>query len=172
MTHLGEFLSALVDGELSGTELDRANAHLAACGACRVEAQALRQLKRQLRALAEVADADGMTARLLAMAGEQAVPAGPVPARRLALAPGAPRRRRRFRRRGRYTLWGTVSLVVVGVGSAAFSMGGGSPGPRITPPVEVFDVQHAITSGDVPFAEPGEPADVSARFLVGAARPH
>ena len=45
---------ALVDGELSGTELDRANAHVAACGACRVEANALRRLKHELRALGEV----------------------------------------------------------------------------------------------------------------------
>jgi hypothetical protein len=53
-----------------------------------------------------------------------------------------------------------VSLVVVGIGTAAFSMGGGSgtPGPRITPQVEVFDVEHAITSGDVPFADPTDPA--------------
>ena len=29
MSHLGDLLSALIDGELSGAELDRANAHLA-----------------------------------------------------------------------------------------------------------------------------------------------
>jgi hypothetical protein len=67
-------------------------------------------------------------------------------------------------------LWSTVSLVVVGIGSAAFGMGGspGSPGPQITPQLEVFDIQHAITSGDVPFAGP---ADVAARVPVGAATP-
>ncbi len=59
--HLGDLLSALVDGELSGAELDRANAHVAACGACRVEAHALRRLKHELRALAEVADSDDIT---------------------------------------------------------------------------------------------------------------
>ena len=42
MSHLQEQLSALVDGELSGAELDRANAHLAACDQCREEAAALR----------------------------------------------------------------------------------------------------------------------------------
>jgi hypothetical protein len=67
-------------------------------------------------------------------------------------------------------LWGMVSLVVVGVGSAAFGMGGGSgsTGPQITPQLEVFDIQHAITSGDVPFADP---ADVSTRIPVVAATP-
>jgi anti-sigma factor RsiW len=173
MSHLGELLSALIDGELSGTELDRANAHLAACGACRVEANALRRLKQELRALAPVTDAEGITARLLALASEgaPAAPAAPVPVRQLVHEHGGRRGRRRLRGRGRYALWGTVSLVVVGIGSAAFGMGGGSTGPRITPQIEVFDVQHAITAGDVPFAGPGEPADVSARILVGAARP-
>jgi hypothetical protein len=75
-------------------------------------------------------------------------------------------------------LWGTVSLVVVGIGTAAFGMGGGSgtPGPQITPQVEVFDVEHAITSGDVPFADPTDPANPadsavrSARLPAVAAR--
>ena len=34
---------------------------------------------------------------------------------------------------------------------------GGTPSanePRITPQLEVFDMQHAITSGDVPFTAP------------------
>jgi anti-sigma factor RsiW len=184
-------LSALVDGELSGAELDRANAHVAACGACRVEANALRRLKHQLRSLAQVSDADDMTRRLLAMASQdgQASEDGPVPVRylgrerdrrrrtgvagRRALAgpySTLPSRRRPAGRRRRYVLWSTVSLVVVGIGTAAFGMGGGSgsPGPQITPQLEVFDVQHAIFSGDVPFADP---ADVSTRVPVVATTP-
>ena len=194
MSHLGELLSALVDGELSGTELDRANAHLAACCHCRGEAVALRRLKHELRGLAvEMSDADQFTERLLAMAGtaEPAGPDGRAPARRAGrehggrrairaravsrrggadpyTAPPSPRPVRR--RRVRYVLWSTVSLVVVGVGGAAFGMGGGGspPGPKITPQLEVFDLQHAITSGDIPFPDP---AVVSARVPVGAATP-
>ena len=49
MTHLGDRLSALVDGELDGAERDKATAHLARCEQCRSEAAALRDLKRQLR---------------------------------------------------------------------------------------------------------------------------
>jgi len=81
-----------------------------------------------------------------------------------------PPRRLISRRRGRYVLWSTLSLVVVGIGTAAFGMGGSpSPAtPQITPQLEVFDVQHAITSGDVPF---DDPADVSARVPVVAATP-
>ena len=192
--HLGDLLSALVDGELSGTELDRANAHVAACGACRVEAHALRRLKHQLRALAEVSDCDDFTRRLLAMSGtdgqpgqgSHGMPRCP-PGSLGAHGPGVAGWRRAAarwptrtphsrpgglvrRRRGRYMLWSTVSVVVVGLGTAAFGMGGnsGSTGPQITPQLEVFDVQHAITSGDVPFEDP---ADVSARVPVVAATP-
>ena len=195
MSHLGDLLSALVDGELSGAELDRANAHLAACGHCRGEMVALRRLKHDLRALAvEMSDAGQFTERLLAMAGT-AQPAGPdgrVPAgragrerggRRVIRARAASRRggadpytappsaRPVRRRRVRYLLWSTLSLVVVGVGGAAFGMGGGGspPGPRITPQqLEVFDLQHAINSGDIPFPDP---AIVSSRVPVGAATP-
>jgi hypothetical protein len=49
-----------------------------------------------------------------------------------------------------------VSLVV-GLGTAAFTAGGGgdaAPGPRITPPVEMYSVEHAITTGEVPFPAP------------------
>jgi anti-sigma factor RsiW len=160
MSHLGNLISALVDGELAGAELDRANAHLARCAACRDEAAQLRELKRQLRTLCNLDGADAMTSRLLAMAGQdgRCAPSGrhgggaAVAARPLARQPG----RRARRRRGRYAMWGAMSLVVVGVGAAAFGMGGSSVGnePQITPQLEIFGQQHALTSGDVPFVDP------------------
>ena len=201
MSHLGELLSALVDSELSGAELDRANAHLAACGACQSEAAGLRRLKQELRAIGPACDAGGIAGRLLGITGPDALapPArmpGREPAGRGAPGSGQARRRRRgqplapasrgqagpnpgrpggraaARRRGRYVLLGTVSLVVVGIGSAAFGMGGGSaggtPGPQVTPQVEVFDLEHAITSGDVPFTDP---TGRSGRTPAAAARP-
>src|SRR5580693_682553 len=164
MTHLGDRLSALVDGELNGAELDRAHAHLAGCESCRTEAAELRALKRQLRALMTRAPAEAaMTRRLIAMTG----PGGPMPPRRrlLRVVPGrrsAPKRPQaatrppRSARRRRYLVLGTVSLVV-GLGTAAFTVGGGgdaSPGPGITPPVEMYSVEHAITTGEVPFPGP------------------
>ena len=91
MSHLNEQLSALVDGELNGTELDRVNAHLAACEQCRSEAAGLRLLKRELRNLAATRPSEDLTRRLLAMAG----PGGPVPPRRQPA--GAPRPRPAFR---------------------------------------------------------------------------
>jgi anti-sigma factor RsiW len=199
MSHLGDRLSALVDGELSGAELDRAHAHLAACEQCRAEAAELRQLKQKLRELMTHEPVDGapaeaaMTSRLVAMTG----PGGPVPARSGPARPGpartGPPRRRRLRvvpgrrpaagpglsrlgdpgdpgmpgglgarrtwlgaRRRRYLVLGTVSLVV-SLGTVAFTAGGGgdaAPGPRITPPVEMYSVEHAITTGEVPFPGP------------------
>jgi hypothetical protein len=185
MSHLGDRLSALVDGELGGADLDRANAHLAGCEQCRTEAAELRQLKRKLRDLMTRELVDGapaeaaMTSRLVAMTG----PGGPVPVR----TTGTRSRRRRLRvvpghrpgadpelsrpghpghpgthrswlgaRRRRYLMLGTVSLVV-SLGTAAFTAGGGgdaTPGPRITPPVEMYSVEHAITTGEVPFPGP------------------
>jgi anti-sigma factor RsiW len=189
VSHLEEQVSALVDGELTGAELDRANAHLASCPQCREEAAELRQLKTQLRALtapwdsppgaacgAPVTDGaagqravsveEALTRRLLAMAG----PGGPVPSRRfrreqfrldrqIQRGGRPPRPPRVLRRRGRYVVWSAVSLVVVGIGTAAFSMGGGGgsePGPKITPQVEMFSLEHAIQTGDVPFPEPAQ----------------
>lgn len=180
MSHLGDRLSALVDGELSGAELDRAHAHLAGCEQCRAEAAELRQLKQKLRELMTREPVDGapaeaaMTSRLVAMTG----PGGPHPARsgslrhqRLRVVPGrrpvsgpglarqeylGARRTWLGARRRRYLILGTVSLVV-SLGTAAFTAGGGgdaAPGPRITPPVEMYSVEHAITTGEVPFPGP------------------
>jgi anti-sigma factor RsiW len=181
MSHLGDRLSALVDGELGGAELDRAHAHLAGCEPCRSEAAELRALKRKLRGLMDGAPAEAaMTRRLIAMTG----PGGPVPPGRrlLRVVPGrrpaagpatsrpgsgpplkAPTAVKPWpsARRRRYLVLGTVSLVV-GLGTAAFTLGGGgdaAPGPRITPPVEMYSVEHAITTGEVPF--PGPTAESS-----------
>jgi anti-sigma factor RsiW len=173
-------LSALVDGELDGAERDRAHAHLAGCERCRAEAAELRALKRKLRALGTDAPAEtAITTRLIAMAG----PGGPLPQRRrlARVVPGRPgpyqSSRRHLRpgdgrpgdgrpgdgraRRRRQLALGAVCLVV-GLGTAAFTAGGGggqAPGPKITPPVEMYSVEHAITTGEVPFTGPsGQPA--------------
>ena len=206
MSHLGDRLSALVDGELDGAELDRAHAHLAGCERCRAEAAELRALKQKLRELMTGAPAEAaMTRRLIAMTG----PGGPLPPQRRLLrvvpgrqsgvgpapsgpalsgpapsgpapsrsAPSGPApsaragRRSRPARRRRYLVLGTVSLVV-GLGAAAFTAGGGgdaSPGPRITPPVEMYSVEHAITTGEVPF--PGPTAQPASSGLDSDAPP-
>ena len=158
MSHLGDRLSALIDGELDGAERDRAHAHLAGCEPCRIEAAELRALKRKLGALLPGAPAEAaMTRRLIAMTG----PGGPLPSRRrlLHLAPRPETRRPgpRGPARRRYLVFGAFSLVI-GLSAAAFTAGGAgsaAPGPRITPPVEMYSVEHAITTGEVPFTGPG-----------------
>jgi hypothetical protein len=168
--HLGERLTALVDGELGHDERDRALVHLAGCEQCRAEADALRRLKRRLRAMGDAMPADHLIRRLQAM-GE---PGGPVPpaVRRLpghgrdrsaarprdtrpagGLVRGAAAHRRLPR--GRYLLAGAATLAVLGIGSAAFAAGSEPRSlPHVTPSIEQFAVEHALTSGDVPLTDP------------------
>ncbi len=185
MSHLGDRLSALVDGELGGAERDKAYAHLAHCEQCRAEAAALRDLKRQLRSLAveqpevAIAEADVMR-RLMTMSGigvqqprrRLRVPRPglsrtglPVSARGLrppGSQPAGGRRPQigRFSRRHRRSLVVGAVTVMVSLGTAAFTAGGGDPGsgPKITPQMELYSEEHAITTGEVPFTgTPGNP---------------
>lgn len=178
MSHLGELLSAHVDGELDGAEQDKVSVHLARCEQCRAEAVELRSLKRQLGELAlEVPAEADLAQRVLEIASlaEAAGPSGPVkagpvkarrrvPARglggpaRVRSGPGGPRasHRPRLTKRRRYLMLGTMSIMM-GLGTAAFTIGGGdaAPGPRIIPQVELYSEEHAITTGGVPFDGPG-----------------
>jgi anti-sigma factor RsiW len=158
MSHLGNRISALVDGELSAEESDRVHAHLARCPACRAEARELRALKQRVRGLADdVGPGDALTARLVRIAE----PGAPVPPRRRSRrarvpATRPPARAGAHRHRGRYLALGVVSCVFAGLSVTAFSIGGGDdhPGPRVTPPVQLYSVQHAITTGQVPAGGP------------------
>ena len=182
MSHLKDQLSALIDGELTGSELDRAHAHLAACAQCRAEATALRDLKRELRHLAAERPSEDLSRRLLAMAAPDAtlpprwsVTAVPQPRRTVIrpahtrpglyrepgarrplgspLGPRSPGDAWARRRRGRTLAWGALSfMVTLGLGAAAMSLGG-SPGGRFTPQMELFSVEHAIFNG-VPLFDP------------------
>ncbi len=61
MTHLGQRLSALIDGELEASERERAFWHMAKCGSCRDEVAALWTLKRRMNGLRESASTSGLT---------------------------------------------------------------------------------------------------------------
>lgn len=170
MNHLGERLTALIDGELGDDEREKALGHLARCEDCRADAEALRRVKRRLHALGDTMPSEALMRRLHAM-GE---PGGPLPppVRRLpgqARPPAVARPRdvrpsRRPRRaaagrrrvpRGRYLVAGAAALTVFGVGSAAFAAGADpGAGPRVTPSVEQYAVEHALTSGDIPLTDP------------------
>ena len=68
MSHLGQRISALIDGELSDTERDRVLTHIAGCDECRQEAVALRALKHRMHSLGEAMVDAALTGRLMAMA--------------------------------------------------------------------------------------------------------
>jgi anti-sigma factor RsiW len=194
MSHLGNRLSALIDGELNAAERDRVHAHLAGCAECRAEANELRALKKTMRGLGEVPPGDGLTRRLINIAE----PGAPVPPRRQArrVAGSSARPRPGFRTvpgavtgagpasrpparpasaRGpvhrrhpaRYLALGVVSCAVAGLSVTAFTMGGGqqTPGPRITPQVQLYSVQHALTTGQLP---PGGSAGVPVPESTGS----
>jgi anti-sigma factor RsiW len=64
--HLGDALSALLDGELADEEAARARAHLDACPACAAELAAVSQARSWLRALPLVEPPAGFLTGLLA----------------------------------------------------------------------------------------------------------
>jgi anti-sigma factor RsiW len=167
---LGEALTALVDGALSGAERERAHAHLARCGACRTEVEQLRALKARLAAAsAPPAAPAALTAALLGLAVPGVEPAarpgplatGPVrPAGRpvpVASAPTRPAARRADRSRHRLRRTGTVGtgLLALGVGAALLL---GSPGAApastpVDPGSDAFVADFASTTGGVPVAD-------------------
>ncbi|WP_283135579.1 anti-sigma factor family protein [Rhizohabitans arisaemae] len=159
MSHLGERVSALIDGELGHTEREKAFAHLAGCDDCRAEVDALRSLKNRLRSLAPTGIPADLTMSLLRM-GE---PGGPIPPRARPLpslrgygpADNRPPRAAAFTAPAKRKPGGgrarRVRYVAVGVASAAvalgtlFAIGGVDNTPGVVPPVEMFANQHKIS---------------------------
>lgn len=140
MSHLGHRLSALIDGELDDAERDRVLVHLARCESCRAEAVALRTLKRRMNALGEAAADAALTRRLMGLAN---LP-GP------GLPEGTPRHVPvRELKPAWYVTVGAAAAVLVGVGAAAFLAGGGGqqPGPRVTPAVDSYVLEHDLMTG-------------------------
>jgi anti-sigma factor RsiW len=83
VSHLGTWVSALVDGQLPPAETERALAHVAVCPTCADEVAAARQARRALSVAADVAPDPELTARLLALGATLGAPAiGPHDQRR------------------------------------------------------------------------------------------
>lgn len=177
MSHLRNLVAALVDGELSHRERDRALTHLAGCAACRAEVAAHRAIKERVASMAAPAASAGLLAELRRMAepGEPlaharrdsnttrppTVPVGRRPTDRGAARPAG----RRSRGRVRTVLAGTT-LAVAATLVTAFAVGGNpdAPGRPVVPDVDSYVVEHARTSRVVPFAEiPADVVDVSFR---------
>lgn len=98
--HLGDLLSALLDGELPADERARASAHLAACADCSAELEAVgqaRQWVRDLPSVSPLAEVYDLVARqqrrrrgVTALAGAAAAAAALVMLRPPVDAPVAP----------------------------------------------------------------------------------
>ena len=67
--HLGDRLSALVDGELGHDARERVLAHLATCAKCKAEADAQRQLKSVFAEAAPPSPSESFLARLQGLPG-------------------------------------------------------------------------------------------------------
>jgi anti-sigma factor RsiW len=149
--HLGPTATAFVDGQLDHRRRDEVMAHLIHCGQCRADVQLVRQLKDTVRCTEPTVPFD-LSLKLLAAASS--IPTAPI-ARPVA------RKHPRFRR----TAVGGA-LVVLGVGGTLALAG---PPPPSAPPAKVdpssvrFVLDHATTSGEVPFTEP-EMLPVSSSF--------
>jgi Putative zinc-finger len=167
MTHLGQRLSALIDGELDGSELERVVVHMTKCGSCRDEVAALRMLKRRMNALGEAAAGAGLTGRLMNLGeligvdgarltgdmspGEMTwpprQPAGGWPVRDQPAQGGPADGRHSDERPGRYLLATSLVVFLAGLGTAAFIVGGEpqarAPAPTVTPSVDVLVVPHS-----------------------------
>jgi anti-sigma factor RsiW len=157
MSHLGQRLSALIDGELGHADRDRILVHLARCEACRTEAVALRMLKRRMNALGEAAADSTLTFRLMGLAqppdpvlGPGQLPATPWPS--MAFAAHGPGRGGYEIRPSWYVAAGGLGVFLAGLAAAAFMAGGSQqlPAPKVTPAVDLYMVQHAIDNGIVP----------------------
>jgi anti-sigma factor RsiW len=169
MTHLGRWLSALVDGELDGPERDHVLSHLARCESCLREASALRALKRRMGGLGDAAAGSDMTNRLIGLAGP-----GDLRSARSgsgSLLPrmawvGHLRARNQIERdlglavtrRTWQLVAGVTTAAIAVIGAAAFMLGGSGqpPAPRITPAVDAYWTQHGFDTGQAP-ARPSAP---------------
>jgi len=166
MNHLGQQLSALIDGELTGEERDRVLWHVVRCGWCQDEAAALRALKRRMNALGEAAAGAGLTGRLM---GLGAAEAGVWPHSAGGWQFTAPAARPEVARAGRYLLAGSFALFLAGLGTAAFIAGGDpqvqAPAPQVTPQVGIYTVEHDDINGlylnELEQQRPAQPAGVS-----------
>jgi anti-sigma factor RsiW len=166
MTHLGQRLSALIDGELDPAERDRVLVHLAKCDSCRGDAIALRTLKRRMSALGGDAAADGaLTRKLMGLAYADGgfLTAGRFPTAGPQLA-GAAAGAARWpeSRPGWYFGAGAVAVFLAGISTAAFMVGGSQqvPAPKVTPAVDSYYLQHEMVTGMRPAVQsaPVQPA--------------
>lgn len=167
MTHLGQRLSALIDGELESSERERVLIHMTRCGSCRDEVAALRTLKRRMNALGEAAAGAGLTGRLMSdllglddsetstgLSSGHAVWPPPPPPGGWPVHGSPPHdvrpaagKTQAEQRAGRYFLTGSLVIFLAGLGTAAVIAGGEpqarAPAPPAAPSIDVLVAPHS-----------------------------
>ena len=178
MTHLGDRVTDLVDGQLPPEATETAHAHLAGCMPCREAVEAERLMKARLRSLGAPSPSGDLVARLLAVGGAAAsdaladgdaaedaarpgrvvrpagagVPGRPVASRPAGSRPGGrPAGRPAPRRSRRLTAAVLGALSVVGVGTVGLSLSTGLSPATMLPPVATFVVERTAATRDIPF---------------------
>jgi anti-sigma factor RsiW len=191
VTHLGQRLSALIDGELEGGERERVLLHMTRCDSCREEVAALRTLKRRMSALGEAAAGAGLTGRLMGLSalvkmadsesGDNPRGRGQGSDNPPSAWPDRPGDARdpgqggAEQRAGRYFLAGSLAVFLAGLGTAAF-IAGGEPTPQaptlpVTPSVDVVVFPHG-SSGDINTTRPiATPSSLRQRPAFSAPHP-
>lgn len=158
MTHLGQRLSALIDGELDPSERERVLIHVTGCSSCREEVAALRMLKRRMNALGEAAAGAalaGLTGKLMDLSrmglsqpmpdpSGSALDSGWQDNETAGEWPAAQDTRPEQQRGGKFFFAGSLAIFLAGLGTAAFIAGGepqpNAPAPPVTPSVDVLVV--------------------------------
>jgi anti-sigma factor RsiW len=183
VTHLGQRLSALIDGELDGSERERVLVHVTSCRSCRDEVAALRMIKRRMNAIGEAAAGAGLTGRLMELSDlmrldNPRLSGGMSPSETMWPPPAPPggwpahghpqhgatavgHSSRQDQRGGRYFLAGSLAVFLAGLGTAAFIAGGEpqprAPAPPVTPSVDVLVAPHNTVK-----EAPADPSPVGA----------
>lgn len=168
MTHLGDRLISLIDGELDHDARDRVLAHLAGCRQCRDEAEAQRRLKDLMSGLDGPEPPTDLVHRLRSMA-EPGEPLPPEPpnwpngsasgGRAAAFDGGTsprpyPPSSRSFGRRASFAVAGMFCLATAAA-TTAFAVGDRNPGEvRVTPHVDRYAVEHSVMVSRVPLTDP------------------
>lgn len=171
MKHLGNRVTALVDGQLDHDDRDLALAHLARCPTCQAEVEAERAIAAMLRGLPPLEPSGQFVQKLLALAE----PGGPLPPERRPFPgtappvagwrpppgrPGSAVGSRRpevpsvLRRRGGVRLAAAGSLSIGALTLMLASLGGAEPTTPVTPPTQQFTIEHARSTGSLPFFDP------------------
>lgn len=172
MSHLGDRLSAVADGELSHDERDRVLAHLTRCAECRTLVEAERAVKARLVGLAPPPLPPSLVAKLRSIPAPGDLPPSLTVAPRTGAVVSAGGRRRLLPRRlrgagrrpggqrpldmgrTRRRVASAGALVAVAL-ATAFVVGGEQPGgPAVSPPVDRFSIEHASVTGTVPLVDP------------------